>query len=62
MSNRDFLYLILIWPKFTVCTEMVKLVSCLVVLLAASVAPQRKFRLFNALFTDCGNFFKGIIA
>jgi hypothetical protein len=37
---------------------MVKLVSCLVVLLAASVAPQRKFRLFNALFTDCGNFFK----
>jgi hypothetical protein len=41
----------------SVWTEMVKLVSCLVVLLAASVAPQRKFRLFNALFTDCGNFF-----
>jgi hypothetical protein len=43
--------------------EMVKLVSCLVVLLAASVAPQRKFRLFNALFTDCGKFFlQGTVA
>ncbi len=46
----------------SVWTEMVKLVSCLVVLLAGSVAPQRKFRLFNALFTDCGKFFKGSLS
>ena len=34
---------------------MGKLAVFLVVFLAGCGAPQRKFRLFDAFFTDCGN-------
>jgi hypothetical protein len=39
--------------------RMVVLASSLLLLLAASVVPQRKFRLFDALFTDCGRLYRG---
>ncbi len=39
--------------------RMVVLASSLLLLLVASVVPQRKFRLFDALFTDCGRVGRG---
>jgi hypothetical protein len=34
--------------------RMVAMLSFIALLLISPVVPQRKFRLFNAFFTDCG--------